>query len=794
MVAMQLPGFRHKILLLLVCSMCAAQLITMLATLATTERTVRQSINDDLRVAERNFDQLFAQRFQQLSQSVRVLVDDAGFRAVLASGDSPAILSALANHATHTDASIAVFVGLDGSLVASVPDSESMQSQDAWKSLLDKVRTKDYLTATLTLQGAQYQMVAVPALAPAHIGWIMMGFRITDSLAADFRAITGLHISFYDPHLAGSGNIVSTLEPVPERELVLWMHKWGVAAGSDRVNEVILGEQDYLTRLHLLAASNGNVYAILQESLAAQMLPFESLEKDIILLFVAVLLIAILGGLAIARNIVAPLRKLAAQAERIGSGNYAVEINVDSSDEIGQLGRTLNKMQHEVSLREYRILHQTQHDDLTDLPNRYLVRDRIETAIGRAERGKSSFTVVMLDIARFKKINDTLGHPIGDVLLKETANRLLRRQRKSDTVARMGGDDFLILLENTDLSTCRTLMDQEVLPLLTSPLQLENVEINLKFNCGFVEYPTHGDNATSLLRRSEIALYEAKRGHSGSAVYEQGRDESHRRELAIVSDLDKAMETGQLRLFYQPQLTLASGEITHAEALVRWMHPVFGMLSPDEFISVLEQTGTINRLSQWVLNEVARQCGQWRLHGLDVCIAVNLSALDLVEPALLQQINDVVRRHGITAQHLMLEITESAIMQDPASASAVLRQLQQAGFRIAIDDFGTGYSSLAQLKSLPVSELKIDKSFVLNLTATSQDSVIVKSTIELAHSMKLGVVAEGIETEEGLRLLQDYGCNTGQGYFISKPMTANDFESWHRHNRSRFLVPTPDAA
>ena len=794
MVALRVPGFRQKILLLLVCSMCLAQIVTMLATLATTERTVRQSINDDLRVAERTFDQLFARRFQQLSQSVEVLVDDPGVLAAIASDDSPSIKSALENQAARGDAAIAVFVRREDSLVARAPDSENMQAQQAWKALLDDVRANDHLLATLTLQGAHYQMVAVPTMAAARIGWIMMGFRLNDSLAADFRAITGLHISFYDPNLAGSGNIVSTLDPVPERELVLWMHKWGVAAGSDRVNEVMLGEQNYLTRLHPLAASKGNVYAILQESLAVQMLPFESLERNIILLFTAVLLIAILGGLAIARNIVAPLRKLAAQAERIGSGNYAVEISVNSNDEIGQLGATLNTMQHEVSRREYRILHQTQHDDLTDLPNRYLVRDRIETAIGRAERGRSPFTVVMLDIARFKKINDTLGHPIGDILLRETANRLLRRQRKTDTVARMGGDDFLLLLENTDLATSRILVEQEVLPLLSSPLLLENIEINLKFNCGFVEYPTHGDNATSLLRRSEIALYEAKRGHRGSAVYEQGRDESHRRELAIVSDLDKAMETGQLRLFYQPQLTMATGEITHAEALVRWMHPVFGLLAPDEFISVLEQTGTINRLSQWVLNEAARQCGQWRQRGLELSIAVNLSALDLLEPALLQQISNVVHQHGISPNHLILEITESTIMQDATSAWAVLRQLQQAGYRIAIDDFGTGYSSLAQLKSLPVCELKIDKSFVQGLTATSQDSVIVKSTIELAHSMRLGVVAEGIETEEGLHLLQSYGCDTGQGYFISKPMTAVEFESWYRTNHKHFLLPTPDAA
>ncbi len=782
-------SFRHKILLLLVACMCLSQLVTMLATLVTTERTVRQSVNEDLLVAERTFDQLFEQRFYQLSESVQVLVDDFGFRSALASQDSPTIVSALENHAERAHASIAVFLDPAINVSASTLPAGNWASQDSWLNLVRAIKKDDYVLATLALQDSYYQVVVVPVMAPDKIGWILMGFRIDDTLAAEFRELTGLHISFFDPTRPALNDIVSTQKPADEQQLLTLLRAKGMFdAESDGASEMQLGKDAFLTRLHLLAGGSSTLFAVLQKSLELEMQPYRELEQHLIMLFGVVLLIAVLAGLVIGRNLIAPIRQLAAQAERIGTGNYTVEIQIDSTDELGQLGSTLNAMQLEISRREFRILHQTQHDDLTDLPNRYLVQDRIAGTINRAERSLAKFTVVMLDISRFKKVNDTLGHHIGDVLLKETANRLLRRQRKCDTVARMGGDDFLLLLENTDLATSMQLVKTDILPLLTSAHQLDNVEISVKFNCGFAEYPTHAESAVSLLRRCEIALYEAKTSHSGIAVYEEGRDESHRRELAIVSDIDKAMSGGQLRLFYQPKLKLGSGEITQAEALVRWVHPTFGFLPPDEFISILEQTGNINKLTQWVLNEAARQCSQWLERNIDLTLAVNLSALDLLEPLLLEQINRVVQVHNIKPRHLMLEITESAIMQDPKAASSVLRQLQQSGYRIAIDDFGTGYSSLAQLKRLPVGELKIDKSFVLNLTPSSQDSVIVKSTIELAHSMNLEVVAEGVETEESLLLLQSFGCDTGQGYFISKPMAAADFEVWLKNNRERFLV------
>jgi diguanylate cyclase (GGDEF)-like protein len=788
-------SFRHKILLLLVTCMCLAQVVTMLATLATTNSTVRQSVNEDLLVAERTFDQLFEQRFLQLSQSVQVLVDDFGFRSALSSQDTPTIISALENHAARADASLAIFLDPSSNISASTLEAGSWAVQDSWNELVDSIQHEDYVFSVLSLENRYYQVVVVPVMAPAKIGWVLMGFRIDDTLAAEFRDITGLHISFYDPVNRTDSNIVSTLESAHEQQLIAVLNNNDMlATAGDDASEMLLNQESYLTRFHALAGGNNSIFAVLQKSLELEMRPYMELESNLILLFAAVLLIAVLAGIGIGGSITAPVRKLAEQAERIGAGNYAVEIRIDSRDEIGQLGNTLNTMQQEISRREYRILHQTQHDDLTSLPNRYLVQDRMGSAINRAERSAAKFTVVMLDISRFKKINDTLGHHVGDVLLKETANRLLSRQRKTDTVARMGGDDFLLLLENTDLTTSMQLVKNEILPALTSQHSLENVEISVKFNCGFVEYPTHAESAVSLLRRCEIALYEAKKDHSGFAIYEQGRDEGHRRELAIVSDIDKAMESNQLRLFYQPKLTLSTGEISQAEALVRWFHPSLGFLPPDEFIGILEQTGNINKLTQWVINEAARQCSEWLQRGIDIKVAINLSAMDLQEPSLLHKIEGAVTQYGIKPKQLTLEITESTLMQDPKSANGVLKQLQQAGFKIAIDDFGTGYSSLGQLKSLPVSELKIDKSFVLNLTPTSQDSVIVKSTIELAHSMKLKVVAEGVENEESLRLLQTFGCDTAQGYFISKPLAATDFDTWYMHNRDRFISLRQDAA
>lgn len=780
-------SFRNKILLLLITCMCMTQVSTMLATVVSTEKTVRQSIDKNLQAAETVFDQLLEQHYQQLTQAAGLVASDSKLNSAFtsASGDLPLLLAGLK---LRLDTPLLAYIDVGSGMVYGLDEATVRQQVQA---LVNQQMKTPTVISSATIRQQQFQIV----LLPLDQGYLLLGQPIDNELLAQFRAMTGLEISIFDLSAKNSSNIASTLNAEHEQLLIKQLQNFGLLASNHTsAFDLTLHHENYLTRAHLIAGTSRPIFAIMQKSLQQEMQPIHNLDWNLLTLLVQVIIVAILGSVFISGSVIAPVKTLAELAERIGRGNYDIEIKVKSSDEIGQLGNTLNIMQHEIAERERKIVYQSQHDDLTGLPNRYLLNDRIKTAIHRAERQNTNFTLVMMDIARFKQVNDTLGHHIGDQVLRKTATRLGQRQRKTDTLARMGGDDFLLLLEDTSLVTALALVQDNLMPLLHQAMEVDDTDISLRFHFGLAEFPVNGDSAESLLRRAEIALYEAKTLPGHLSVYQNGRDETHLRQLTIASDIEAAMHNGQLKLCYQPKVNLLTGATACAEALVRWQHPVFGALSPEEFIPILEQTGKIEKLTAWIINAAAQQCRSWLNRNSSIQLSINLSALDLQNPQLPELVLRSISQHKITSAHLVLEITESAFMHDPANASILLTRLRKAGFRIAIDDFGTGYSSLAQLKSLPLDELKIDKAFVQELTAGSQDAVIVKSTIELAHSMNLLVIAEGIETLQALELLQSYGCDVGQGYYFNQALSASDFECWHKANRHLAIVSNEDAA
>lgn len=770
--------------MLLVFGMCLAQVSTMIATLYTTRSAVISNVKSDIQVAESIFQELIEQRYFQLSQSVSVLADDFGFKSAVTSQDSATIKSALTNHGSRAGANLAAFISSDGKVKAHTLKTQGEEHNANWYRIITQVVEQDYILTVESIDAVQYQIVSVPVMAPNKIGWLVMGFAINKQLAEDIKSISGLEVSLL--HIQNNQQQV-TVSTLPENELValsaLLSNK---DINTDDQQEVLqweLADDLYLTSHSLVVPDNADVIALLQKSLAEELRPFARLEKNLVFLFIGALLLAATSGVYTVRRMLKPITQLTEAANRIGEGNYGVNVTLDTKDELGKLGETLNSMQFDIAEREYRIIHQSQHDDLTGLPNRYLVQDRIESAIQRAERSNAPFTLILIDIVRFQQINDTLGHHIGDVMLQECAQRLASRMRKSDTAARLGGDDFLLILENTSIKAALHLAENALRKQLSAEITLEDIHVNLDFSFGLAEYPSHGDTAASLLRRSEIALYDAKEHHTKLAVYENGRDEAHHRQLAIVSSLDEALNEPQFNLFYQPKIDLADGSIKNAEALIRWIHPQFGFMPPDEFITVLEQTGNITQLTKWVVYNACAQCREWLDAGMDIKISINLSTLDLLNESFPVYLLDVLKDFQLPTSHIVLEVTESAIIRDASLAIRILGNLKDHGFTISIDDFGTGYSSLAQLKQLPVDELKIDKSFVLDLKEDSEDAVIVSSTVHLARSMNLSITAEGVETLDSAELLKSLGCDKGQGYYFSKPVTAKEFETWYRsHN------------
>jgi diguanylate cyclase (GGDEF)-like protein/PAS domain S-box-containing protein len=422
---------------------------------------------------------------------------------------------------------------------------------------------------------------------------------------------------------------------------------------------------------------------------------------------------------------------------------------------------------------EEALQHRAIHDQLTDLPNRTLLEDRLAQAILASRRQSTPFALLMMNLDRFRDVNDAFGHRWGDALLQEVGRRVQRVLRASDTVARLAADEFAVLVPGADLPGSAVVAGK-VLQALEAPFELAGQRVEATASIGIALCPEHGDDAETLLRRADGAMHAAKQNQSGYATYSFEQEPHTPGRLALVSELRRAIEQDQLILYYQPKVAHHPGRVTSVEALVRWQHPEHGVIPPDQFIALAEQTGLIQALSQWVLNAALRQCQQWREAGLHLPVAVNLSMRNLHDSRLPASIEALLQMWNVTPAWLTVELTESAVMADPGRAMEILGQLRQMGVRIAIDDFGTGYSSLGYLKRLPVQQIKIDKSFVMEMAADENDFAIVRSTIDLGHNLGLTVVAEGVENETTWELLTRLGCDGAQGYYFSRPLPDSD--------------------
>lgn len=381
---------------------------------------------------------------------------------------------------------------------------------------------------------------------------------------------------------------------------------------------------------------------------------------------------------------------------------------------------------------------------------------------------------MMLDLDRFKEINDTLGHHVGDQALMEIAARLSALLRETDTVGRLGGDEFAIILPGADIRSAEKLA-AKINAALESPVELAGCNLSLSGSLGIATYPDHAADEAELLKFADVAMYTAKRTSCGYFVYDARSDSRNHERLAFVSEIREGIKNNQFELFYQPQMELISGKIARVEVLARWPHPVKGMIAPDVFIPVMEQTGLIRTFTHWVLDAALGQWAAWRSAGTHVgaTLGVNLSMHNLIDPSLPDQLMGLLKKWDVEGDCLMLEITESSIMHDPGQVIRTLSRLKETGVKFSVDDFGTGYSSLTYLKRLPVSEIKIDRSFVMEMSANADDAMIVLSTIQLAHNLGLDVVAEGVETREALDTLIRLECDIAQGYHISRPLPAD---------------------
>ena len=433
-----------------------------------------------------------------------------------------------------------------------------------------------------------------------------------------------------------------------------------------------------------------------------------------------------------------------------------------------------SRREAERALRE-----QALHDPLTQLPNRTLLHDRWDHAIEVARRERETLALMLLDLDHFKEANDTFGHPYGDLLLRAVARRIAAAVRASDTVGRLGGDEFAVLLPNTNEAGAQNAA-QKLLTALEEPFDIDGQVLEVTASIGIALYPRHGEDGSTLLRRADIAMYTAKRSGAGSAIYnyEDEVDEDAPHRLLITAELRQAIDKNELALLYQPIVDLASGRALHSEGLLRWRHPTRGLVTPDHFMPAVERSGLIRPVFAFALASALAQCAVWRRQGLDLRVAVNLSVRNLLDPGLVDVVADAIADSGISASWLGLEITESMLMVDPERALKSLTRLRNMGISLSIDDFGTGYSSLAYLQRLPVYAVKIDQSFIRDMSVDVSSRAIVEATVDLAHRLGLKVVAEGVETQTAYDDLRAIGCDAAQGYLLARPLAAAALTKW----------------
>ncbi len=762
----RLNSFQARLVLALVLLLAAVMASVYLFARLAVGEAVREQTAQRLEVGEKVLQRLLEVRRQQLSDAVSVLAADFGFKEAVASGDAPTLRSALLNHAARIRADEALLLDLNGRLIASSLAGE--QRKPGFDALaLQAVSSGGPLL--VPVRGQLHLLVDSPVRAPVPVARVVMGFALDRPVIEELRSLTGLELTLAAHSPEAVLAYSSSLTPSPLELAALLRDSRAGVPHDQRLN----GEL-YLSRaIPLGDLARGRVEAFLHGSLQQAMEGFVGLDRDLFSVTLVALLASLLLALALARAISRPLSELTRVAERIGQGDYAEPIAIAGRDEFGRLARVFGQMQEAIAERERQLAHNALHDAVSGLANRSLALERI----GSALQAGRPVGLVALALKNYRQLLDSLSDATAEQLLPALRLRLEAVLGPGDSAARLADDEFLLLLDGRDAEASVALVDR-IQQLLGKPLWLGEQALSLDIALGVAAAPSDGDEPELLLRRVDIALQDALQSPERLQVYQQGRDSDYRRQIDLIRDLRHAPQQGGLLLHFQPKLDLRLDRVRQAEALLRWQHPLYGMVSPGEFIPLAERTGSIGLLTAWVIEEGCRQLGEWNANGLHLQLSLNVSADDLLQVELVERVAGLIRQHRIEPAQLVFEITESAVMQDQARALAVLDGLRGLGIGLSVDDFGTGYSSLAQLKRMPVQELKIDQSFVRELDARSEDAVIVRSTIEMSHSLGLKVVAEGVEQAGALALLRQWGCDCVQGYFISRPLPAEALVAW----------------
>lgn len=781
-------SFRNRLLILLIGLVVGAQTVTLFTALASTKATVRKDAGAQLAHGARSARQQLESRGQLLTIAATAMARDYPFRQLVATGHSDTIATALDSLASRTGskpADVALALDQDGGLMAQGKNTDDIEPE-----LIAAIAASEALDS----EGAQflvaptsvYQVVTAPVMAPDEIGRIALGFTVDDLLASELGEQVGGEVAF----LAGAGDarrfVVGTSTVFAEAELASW------SGLGDTPTVASIGGEQYLAIITHLATQGRPLDLVLLSPMRDVMAPYRELALVLGLIIGATIAAAVIAGVYLGGGAARPVQQLAAGAARIAEGDYSSPVDGSSGGrELANLAQAFNTMQRGIAERESRLLHMAQHDAATGLPNRIFAEQWLNQHLQELAPDQR-IGMVLVAVTNLQEISASLGFDITGELVWHLA-RSLEHWSAGGLVARIDATHFMVATRAADGSDMNALVTQ-VREHSLAPLATGGITLQAAVVLGAVAASRTGGNATELLRCVEAAVETAIQLRQPYAFFEHASDEAQRRRMKLGADLPAALQSGQLYLQYQPKFRVNDRSPRGVETLLRWRHPEFGNVSPAEFIPIAERTGTSGLVTRWVLRNALAQLAEWHRQGIRVELAVNLSAADIVDPDMLEFILGALRDARLTASSLMLEITESVLLHEPAAARRNMELLRVAGVRFSIDDFGTGYSSLSQLRELPADELKIDMSFVRSITQGAEHQAVIRAIVDLGRGLGLRTVAEGVEEETQWHLLAELGCDYVQGYLTGRPMTAEELTPQLRAARDSAVHETQTAS
>jgi diguanylate cyclase (GGDEF)-like protein len=766
--------FRLRLASFLVASLALLQIVTALLVYEVTRRQIIGEGEHQLALAATAFSRQLDDVSARMAENVSVLTLDYALRSAIAQHDGATVLSALRNHSRRVGASRMLLLGLDGAIQTDT-QADSTLRKFPFTDLLDTALDHPE-AAVVAWNDRAFWIVVVPVSAPTLIGLIAAAIPIDDAFLRHIQEQSTLPNTIELALQDARGRWVAVARGIESSDLsAQFTSISGVWPKKEPILREVDGREFVVLAARLRSATlSPPILAVLGYSLDDALRPYRSVAIAWAALLALGLVLGLLGSLLIARGVSRPVEALAATARRIAAGDYRPPEPLAQRGELGELSAAFANMTQAIGEREEQIRFQSGHDAVTGLPNRVAAEATIQLQLN-SEPGARG-VLLMVALARLPEITKTVGHAISDRLMLDAGERI-RGPAGDALIARAGDGEFLIWQRGADQPRAIALAFR-LIDLLGEPYREADLAIDLAPAVGVALHPRHGAKASDLLQHADVALFAALGAAEPVVVYDPNVDPHRPERLSLMGDLREALDQNQLQLHYQPKLNLAMRSVDGVEGLLRWQHPKLGMMAPDSFIPLAEETGNIRRVTRWVLAAGIAQAQRWNVHGRRLRVALNLSARDVDDPELPQRLEELLTVHGVAPDSLVLEITESAAMARPEAAIRVLRQVADLGIDLAIDDFGVGQSSFAYLRRLPVRELKIDKSFLLRLAIGPEDRTIVRSIVELGRRLGYRVTAEGVNDQATLDYLAEIGCDHAQGFFIARALPPDALEAY----------------